>query len=188
MSCATSRKVPPGASDGSKQLEGKISHLVLSSTRPASWKLDRLAKADVWDEPFIEGLEPTVPSIRRAVEPSWRDVVANLEVTAPTDDACYFATMIAQPDELTLDYRVVARTGSDSFEGERITSFAPYGLLGAAIARTADPAVVALTSPNDIDQVIIGRQLQCVYTCIAQGQPQIGFPLRSNPGKSFPKA
>ena len=145
-----------GASDGSKQLEGRISHLVLSSTRPAAWKLDRLAKADVWDEPFIDGLEPTIPSIRQTVEPSWRDVVANLEVTSPTDDACYFATMIAQPDELTLDYRVVARTGSDPFEGERITSFAPYGLLGAAIARTADPAVVALTSPNDIDQVTIG--------------------------------
>lgn len=145
-----------GASDGSKQLEGKISHLVLSSTRPAPWKLDRLAKADVWDEPFIEGLEPTVPSIRRAVEPSWRDVVANLEVTAPTDDACYFATMIAQPDELTLDYRLVARTGSDPFEGERVSGFAPYGLLGSAVARTADPAVVTLTSPNDLDRVTIG--------------------------------
>lgn len=145
-----------GASDGSKQLEGQISHLVLSSTRPAAWKLDRLAKADSWDEPFIDGLEPTIPTIRQTLEPSWRDVVANLEVGAPSDDACYFATVIAQPDELTLDYRLVARTGSDPFEGERVTGFAPYGLLGAAIARTADPAVVALTSPNDIDQVTIG--------------------------------
>ena len=145
-----------GASDGSKQIAGQLSHLVLSSTRPAAWKLDRLAKAEVWDKPTIEGLEPTIPTIREAFEPSWRDVVANLGITNPAADACYYGFVCAQPDELTLDYRLVARTGSDPFYGERISGFAPYAKLNTIMPASEGPILVTFTDANDLDRVSVG--------------------------------
>lgn len=143
-------------SAGANALEGKCSHLILSSKRPAGWKLDRLARAAVWDEATIDGLEPTIPTLRMAFEPSWRDVVSGLGVADPLGSACYYGFVAAQPDELTLDYRMVTRTGSAEFGGDRVSGFAPYARLQASLAATTDPAVVVLTDINDLDRVMVG--------------------------------
>lgn len=141
---------------GNRRFEGLISHLVLASARPAAWKLDRLAKAALWDKPIVDGLEPSAATQRQAYEPSWRDVVANLGVASPNPDACYFGMLAAQPDELTLDYRFVARSDADPFEGDRISSFAPRALTTNGIYSNVHPAMVTLTSINDLDRVIVG--------------------------------
>lgn len=143
------------AEDGSKKFAGLLSHLVLADAKPPNWKLDRLAKAAVWDKPIVDGLEPSAATERMAFEPSWRDVVANLGIT-PTPDACYFGMVAAQPDELTLDYRFVARSGTDPFEGDRISGFAPRAITTNGIDINAHPATVTLTAVNDLDRVTVG--------------------------------
>jgi hypothetical protein len=152
------------AADGSKAFNGKFSHLVLSSKRPAAWKLDRLKSVYSWDLPDIEGMIPNPSDVRQVFELSWRDVVAMGIATTPTSSHCYVGAVAEAPDNIAIEYRPVDRKGASAYTGGLIANWCPAGRLLQLLTRTegrlylqpgADISGVAVGSPALVDNEVV---------------------------------
>lgn len=141
--------------DGSAAFTGRFSHLVASTKRPADWKLNRLKTVYAWDTPDIEGLIPAPVAVKRVFEPSWRDVIATAINPTPTATQCFVAAIAAQPDEVAIEYRMVARKGVAAFLGENIGNFTPHGYLSTEVGKFGD-ALLTLNDPVGLALVAVG--------------------------------
>ena len=142
---------------GSSKFEGKLSHLVLSSTGIPRWKLDRLRTAYSWDDPDIAGLLPNPATLRRVFEPSYRDILACGISAAPGANACYAAAVARQPDAVAVEYRMVSRSSSDPFAGTPISNWTPTATLQTIMPKNGLALDVTFATSDSLSGVSAGQ-------------------------------
>lgn len=143
------------AASAANAVTGKLSHLVLASALPASWKLDRLRHTYDWDVPNVEGAIPNPATIRKVFEPSWRDVIKAGIAATPTALNCYAAAIAVAPDAMAIQFREISRKGTDAFAGDVVKPWTTNGLLAAGIGKE-NPAVIQLSEFTDLTDVAVG--------------------------------
>lgn len=145
------------AADGSKSFSGRLSHLLLSSKLPATWKMNRLKAVYTWDLPDIEGMIPNPADVRQVFELSWRDVIALGISATPTPANCYVGTVGKQPDAIAIEYRPVDRENAGAFSGAEISTWAPVGTLLQYTDKVTDQLLLA--SASGLDTVTLGTAI-----------------------------
>ena len=142
---------------GGSKFQGKLSHLILSSTAIPRWKLDRLRTAYSWDEPNVAGLLPNPATLRRVFEPSYRDILATGIAGAPGANSCYVAAVAKQPDAVAVEYRLVTRSGSDPFAGTPISNWTPTATLQTIMPKNGQPLTVTFATADSLAAVVAGQ-------------------------------
>lgn len=142
--------------DGERAVAGRVSHLVLSATLPAQWKLDRLRQTYTWDLPLISGAIPNPVLEYRVFELNWRDVITlGIDATPDAID-CFVGAVAAAPDATAIEYRLQHRLppGAGSYDVPR--PFTAHGKISDSLGRLESP--VQLYDFTDLSGVVVGAE------------------------------
>jgi len=96
---------------------------------------------------------------RRLIEIPYRELAANLtapELGALQPESGHVGSLGRRPTPLSLNYRLLTRTGSRAFEEKTVGDFCPMAKLGAAIPLGADRIEAVLSESSDLEQIETG--------------------------------